>query len=153
MNKIVIVAGCLLGLALAWIPAYASPTSKKITVTCNSSDGGEVVLGDATVTLCVSLATCTDPTKSVVCPEVLCDSSGVSQPISITVSCDAPFKAGAAMGQVDFSDSEGSTGGSSPSIEPLNGKGFSVSAFPDTNPNDTGADLDGDTENVTLTVK
>ena len=153
MNKIVIVAGCLLGLALAWIPAYASPTSKKITVTCNSSDGGEVVLGDATVTLCVSLATCIDPTKSVVCPEVFCDSSGVNQPISITVSCDAPFKAGAATGQVDFSDSEGSTGGSSPSIEPLNGKGFSVSAFPDTNPNDNGADLDGDTENVTLTVK
>lgn len=56
------------------------------------------------------------------------------------------------MGQVDFSDSEGSTGGSSPSIEPLNGKGFSTSAFPDTDPN-TGVDFDGDTENVTLTVK
>ncbi len=57
------------------------------------------------------------------------------------------------MGQVDFSDSELLTGGSSPSIEPLNGKGFSVSAFPDTNPNDPDTDLDGDTENVTLTVK
>jgi len=153
MNKIVIVAGCALGLALAWIPAYASPTSKKITVTCNSSDSGEVVTGDATVILCVSLATCTDPNQSVICPEVFCDSSGLTQPISITVSCDAPFKAGAATGQIDFSDSEGSTGGSSPSIEPLKGKGFSVSAFPDTDPNDTGADLDSDTENVTLTVK
>ena len=29
MNKIMIVAGCLLGLALACIPAYASPTDKK----------------------------------------------------------------------------------------------------------------------------
>jgi len=34
--KLLIVVGCLLGFALAWIPAYASPTSKKITITCTS---------------------------------------------------------------------------------------------------------------------
>ena len=39
MNKIMIVAGCLLGLALACIPAYASPTDKKITLSCNVSCG------------------------------------------------------------------------------------------------------------------
>src|SRR5579872_6726576 len=54
MNKIVIVAGCALGLALAWIPAYASPTSKKVTITCNSATG-VLVTGTADVYLCSSI--------------------------------------------------------------------------------------------------
>jgi hypothetical protein len=150
MNRIMIVLGCLLGLALACIPAYASPTHKNITVTCTSSDGNEVITGDATVTLCATLATCTK--QFVVCPQILCDSSGTNQPISITVSCDAPFKVGGLTAQIDFLDSEGHTAGSSPSVDSLTGKGFSTSVAP--NPNDTtDPDADGDTEAVSLTVK
>jgi len=37
MNKIVIVGGYLLGLALACIPAYANPINKKITLSCTSA--------------------------------------------------------------------------------------------------------------------
>src|SRR6185437_13207311 len=52
MNRIMIVLGCLLGLALACIPAYASPTDKKITLSCDVSAGSDIITGTATVTLC-----------------------------------------------------------------------------------------------------
>ena len=35
-TKILVAVGCLLGLALARMPAYASPTNNKITLACNS---------------------------------------------------------------------------------------------------------------------
>ena len=96
MNKIVIVAGCLLGLALACIPAYASPTSKKVTITCNSATGASVT-GTADVYLCSSIDTsATDPVNQCVgatqCPsDFTCDSTGT---ISITMPCAASSKVG-----------------------------------------------------------
>jgi hypothetical protein len=86
MNKIMIVAGCLLGLALACIPAYASPTDKKITLSCNITAGTDIITGTAMVTLC-DFALCDGLTFT--CDPVDCDSSGVTAPISITVACDS----------------------------------------------------------------
>ena len=154
MNRIMIVLGCLLGLALACIPAYASPTHKNITLDCSSSEAGEVVYGDATVTLCDELTPTSPCLESVTC-EVTCESDAV--PPSQTVSCSTdtanpPFKVHAMTAQINFRDSEGHTAGSSPSVDSLTGKGFFTAVAP--NPNDTtNPDADGDTEAVSLTVK
>lgn len=142
MNKIVIVAGCVLGLALAWIPAYASPTSKKVTITCNSATGDSVT-GTADVYLCSSIDTsATDPSNQCVgatqcLSDFTCDSTG---PISITMPCVASFKVGGvyvAIGCTDATDSCGTT-----HISTLKGgKGVDLSA----------GSSDGD--GVTVTVK
>ena len=141
MSKIMIVAGCLLGLALACIPAYASPTNKKITLSCDITAGSDTITGYVNVTLCssidpTSLDPCVGPT---ICPQVNCDSSsGATYPISITVPCIASSKVGGVVIDLEatVTDSAGNvvTGGSQP-ISTMNGKGYSLSVTP--NPNDT----------------
>src|SRR5215469_13305264 len=97
-TKILSAVGCLLGLALAWLPAYASPTNKKITLTCNSPGAKDSVGGSVTVTLCETTNCGTVPgDNSLVCQPVNCDSSGT---ISMTQACSTdaatpPFKVGA----------------------------------------------------------
>jgi hypothetical protein len=145
MNKIVIVGGCLLGLALACIPAYANPINKKITLSCNVSAGADVISGDATtITLCApSTPPCNGETfdcLSTLTTPISCDSGGT---ISMTVSCDAPWKVGGFFAHIDASSSLG-TGGKDIPPSPLGGKGYSVtfSTYPGS-ANDT----------VTFTVK
>ena len=145
MKKILAVSYSLLGLAVVCMPAYATPTGKKITLTCSSA-AGEIVTGDATVTLCATPATCVDPTQSVVCPTINCDSSN----ISATIACAASFKVGAITAQIDLTDDEGNTAGSSPSAT-LGGKGFSTTVATDSaGPN---ADPDSSSDTVSLRVK
>lgn len=97
MNKILIVFLCVLGLAVAGMPAYANPTSKKITLTC-SSVAPDNVKGSATVQLCET-TNCGSVAgdNSVTCPPIPCDTLGT---ISSTVLCDTaatttPFRVGA----------------------------------------------------------
>jgi hypothetical protein len=148
MNRLVTISFSVLGLIVICAPAYASPKDKKITLSCSSSDASETVTGDVTVTLCATLATCSDPAQSVSCPEISCDSSGQTAAISSTWSCSAPFKVGGVIAQINLADSEGNTGGSSPSIAPITGKGFSITVAPESD-----QDTDGDNETVVLTVK
>jgi hypothetical protein len=140
MSKIMIVAGCLLGLALACIPAYASPTNKKITLSCDITAGSDTITGYVNVTLCssidpTSLDPCVGPTT---CPQVNCDSSGATYPISITVPCNASSKVGGVVIDLEATVTDSArnvvTGGSQP-ISTMNGKGYSLSVTP--NPNDT----------------
>ena len=149
MNKIMIVAGCLLGLALACIPAYASPTNKKITLSCSSA-ASDSVTGSATVTLCETTNCGSVPgDDSVTCPPVMCDISGT---VSITNACSTdaatvPFKVGAVSANTCYQQDEdlqptctphpGTGGGIA-----ITGKGFFTVVGPGN---------DGDT--VSLTVK
>jgi hypothetical protein len=136
MNKLMITSGCLLGLALACIPAYANPTDKKIALSCNVASGTDVVSGYVNVTLCSSIDPslvdgCVGPT---VCPEVSCDSNGANQlPISITVPCSALSKVGGLMIDLEatVTDSLGNviTGGAQP-ISTMKSKGYSLSVTP-----------------------
>ena len=86
MNKILTVSCCLLGLAVACVPAYASPTRKKITLGCGGAVAPDYVIGTATVTLCASSASglCTGETK--ICQftpiPLACDSIGLKYPMS-----------------------------------------------------------------------
>jgi hypothetical protein len=148
MNRLVTISFCVLGLIIICAPAYASPKNKKITLSCSSSDPGETVTGDVTVTLCATLATCGDPAQSVPCPKIFCDSSGHTAALSSTWSCSAPFKVGGVTAQINLEDSEGKTGGSSPSIAPVSAKGFSITVAPQSD-----QDTDSDNETVVLTVK
>jgi hypothetical protein len=137
MNKLMIVSGCLLGLALACIPAYASPADKKIALSCNVASGNDVVSGYVKVTLCSSIDPslvdeCVGPT---VCPEVFCNSNGADQlPISITMPCSAPSKVGGLAIDLEatVTDSLGNvinTGGAQPTST-IKGKGYSLSVAP-----------------------
>ena len=127
MNKILTVFFCMLGLAVACIPAYANPINKKITLSCNVS-GTDVISGDVTtMTLCApSTPPCTAETfdcLSTLTAPISCDTS--SGTISMTVSCDAPWKVGGFSAQIDASSSLG-TGGKDIPPSPLGGKGYSV---------------------------
>ncbi len=132
MNKILTVSCCLLGLAVACVPAYASPTRKKITLDCSSA-APDIITGNATVTLCGSSPTGVCGGDMYVCPStpVYCDSSGTTAPISTTVQCTAPFKVDGMTATIGFIDYDGSissttiitSGGSSPGST-LSGKGF-----------------------------
>ena len=144
-TKILIVVGCVLGLALAWIPAYASPTSKKITVTCTSTKG-DVVIGSAAVTLCSSI----DPTlpdaqqciRPTICPTtVTCESTGT---ISSTMVCSAPYKVGGVSITIGCQDGSDSSCGTSYSNQPVSG-GKAVDF-----PADNTANIDGDGVLVTF---
>ena len=147
MNKIMIVLGCLLGLALACIPAYASPTKKKVVITCEvPASSSDDITGDATVRLCASPDTCPAPIEgpvdgTVLCPEINCDSSGLTAFISVTVSCDASFKVGGVNAGMSYIDSDGTVNGTTFNST-LNGKGV---VFPYGNP--------GDLDSVSLTIK
>ena len=142
MNKIAIIAGCVLGLALAWIPAYASPTSKKVTITCNSATGASVT-GTADVYLCSSIdSSAPEPFDECVgatqCPsDFKCDSTGT---ISITMPCNELFKVGGVYVSIGCTDGGNSCG--TTHISTLKGgKGVDLSA----------GSSDGD--GVTVTVK
>ena len=149
MNRIIIVSGCLLGLALACIPAYASPTDKKITLTCSSLIPDNVS-GSVNVTLCETTNCGNAPgDDSITCPQVNCDTAST---VSITTVCSTdsaapPFKVGAVSvnlciqedqdGQPTCTPHPGTGGGIA-----LTGKGFSTAV---------GSSTDSDT--VSLTVK
>ena len=94
MNKLLTASCCLLLLAAACIPAYASPTDKKITISCDTT-GTDSFTGETTVTLCPqppSVADCNSlTTDAVVCGPIDC-SIGVTAPISQTVPCTTNFK-------------------------------------------------------------
>jgi hypothetical protein len=64
MNKILTLSCCLLGLAVACVPAYANPFNKKITLSCDVTAGTDVITGDVTtMTLCApSTPACTAET-------------------------------------------------------------------------------------------
>jgi hypothetical protein len=149
MNKIVTVSMCLLGLAVAGIPAYASPTNKKITITCTVPTTTDTISGDTTVRLCPSaytVDTCPDPdlgeiAGTVLCPEIKCDSSGLAF-TSVTIPCDAPFRVSVVKAAMDYVDSDGGFDGTTFSTSGLTGKGVT---FPYGNP------ADGDS--VSATVK
>ncbi len=149
MNKIVIVAGCLLGLALACIPAYANPTSKKITLSC-ASVAGDSVAGSATVTLCETTNCGSVPgDDSVTCPPVTCDSTFT---VSMTNVCStdvatAPFKVGAVSANICYQADE--DGGETCTPHPGTGGGIAVTGkgfFTVVGPGN-------DSDTVSLTVK
>ena len=149
MNRIMIVAGCLLGLALACIPAYASPTNKKITLSC-ASTASDSITGSATVTLCET-TNCANISgdDSITCPPVACDTSGT---VSITDVCSTdaattPFKVSAVSVNICYkADEDGQeactphpgTGGGIA----VGGKGFFTVVGPG-----------NDSDTVSLTVK
>jgi hypothetical protein len=43
---------------------------------------------------------------------IYCDSGGGNVPISVTVSCSAPFRVGGVIAQMEYSDSDGKSGSS-----------------------------------------
>jgi hypothetical protein len=87
MNKVLALSCCLMGLEMACAPAYASPTNKKITLSCDVTSGTDVITGTATVTLC-DTPNCSGGTQvACLANPISCDSSGVSAPISITMPC------------------------------------------------------------------
>lgn len=152
MNKIMIVAGCLLGLALACIPAYASPANKKITLSCDVSSGTDAITGTLTVTLCAASGSTPCTGDTFVCPTdptpLSCDSSGANGvPISVTVPCSAPFKVDGLIIDLQATDTDSvgnvTTGGANPTST-LGGKGYSISI--NTNPGTA-------TDSVSVTVK
>jgi hypothetical protein len=150
MNKILTVSCCMLGLAIACMPAYANPTDKKITLSCNVAAGTGVITGDATVTLCAGSGSfpCTGATFNCPSTPISCDSSGVKAPISITVSCSAPFEVDGLTALINVKDYDSAgnligTGGSNPNST-LGGKGFSTT---------TGTGTGSVNDTVTLTVK
>ncbi len=98
---------CVLGITAAAIPAYASPTSKKITFTCNAF-APNVITAIATVTLCEG-DTGTVPDSCIgqtfQCPtQFICDSSGIS---AMEDSCSTAFKVGAASVSESYVDDAG----------------------------------------------
>ena len=145
MSKILAISCCLLGFAIACVPAFASPTNKKITVACSSVAPNDITCSADTVALCASAPVpCKGQTFP--CPDMLCDSSGASAPPSTTISCTAPFKAVA----IEFNVSWAEAGATPPGIgfftqNSLNkGKvGFSLTTGP-TSPA---------TDSVTFTIK
>jgi hypothetical protein len=128
MNKILTVSCCLLGLAMAGIPAYANPMRKKITIDCSNVTAPNSITGTASVILCGSSSTdyCANQYQ---CPSVSCNSKGV---VSITVMCDAGFKVDHVIGPVgvkEYDDPDqvnviGTGGGNLDST--LGGKGISI---------------------------
>ncbi len=79
MKKILVAACGMALLAMASMPAHASPTNKKVTVSCDFVDGNT---GYANVTLMDS------GSGTFACPQMTCNQSVTS----VTVACDAPFK-------------------------------------------------------------
>ena len=136
MTKKVLVFSCLLGL-IASLPANASPTNKKITLTCSSA--ANVITGTATVTVCdAAPVVCTGQTY--LCGSVSCDSSGSSTNPTNTIACSAPFRVDGVSYNVSYVDSNGSSGLITGSTVLPNGSGYSVT---------TGAGSD----TVTLKIK
>lgn len=141
-RKTFIIAYCLLGLVATCLPAQANPTTKKITLTCNSV-APDYVTANAAITLCAASTSglCTGETFN--CPLVTCDNVTTS----MTVVCTTTSKVDGLTGQANATDFDGSgaqigTGGSSPGST-LGGKGYSSTFGTDSGSGDT----------VTLTIK
>ncbi|HEY2524710.1 MAG TPA: hypothetical protein VGI29_06600 [Candidatus Binataceae bacterium] len=143
-TKMVIVVGCLLGLALAWLPAYASPTDKKITLTCNSPNAGDSISGSVTVTLCDT----TDCGTSLVCTPVNCDSSGT---MSVTQACGTNFKVGAVSVNICYQEDQ--DGGPTCTQHPGTGGGIAITGKGFTTVVGPGSPPTGDGDTVSLIVK
>jgi hypothetical protein len=147
-TKVLIVVGCLLGLALAWLPAYASPSSR-ITLTCDSPNAGDSVSGSVTVTLCETTNCGSTPgDSSYVCTPVSCDSANI---MSVKQACDAGFKATAVSVNICYQEDQ--DGNPTCTSHPGDGtgialgkKGFSTVVGPGSPPY-------GDGDTVSLTVK
>jgi hypothetical protein len=144
MKKVVIAWFCVLGLAVACIPAYANPTSKKITLTCSSSTG-DAVSGSVDVILCDS----TQCVQSIACPQVTCDSVSISTTtLCSTDTAQVPFKVGAVHVNVCYQQDEDLQPTCTPHPDTvgagvaITGKGFFTVVGPGT-----------DSDTVTLTVK
>ena len=132
MKKLPVACLSLLLLSAGWIPAsYASPTSKKVTVTCDSAVPDNIT-GQAVVTVCDASSTGPCWGQTVDCPVPTCD----SQTTSMTTACDPGFKVDAIEAQVVVDDATSTTH----MVDGLKGKGFSASY---SSGNDT----------VTITVK
>jgi hypothetical protein len=160
MNKTLVAFICLLGLAVAGVPASANPISKKITVSCDSdtadSDG---ITGYAYITLCDTSdcaggqqspcvsATQVPPLGSVPFVTAVCDS--INGPVSITVTCSQTFHVRGASIGIGYVDPTGSTYTLSTTYQStLMGKGFFT-----TYGGDSAGDNDGDTDTVSVTIK
>ena len=137
------------GLALAWMPAYASPTNKKITLTCNSPNAGDPISGSVTVTLCDTTAC----DNSLVCPVVNCETGGT---ISVTQACSTdnattPFKVGAVSVNICYQED----GDPNPTCtqHPGAGGGIAVTGKRFTTVVGPGPPPTGDGDTVSLIVK
>ncbi len=127
MKKFTAACLSLLLLSVGWMPAsYASPTSKKVTVTCGSTVPDNNITGQAIVMVCEASSggVCTGQTFE--CPVPSCD----SQTTSMTVACDPGFKVDSLEAQVSVDD----TTSTMHTVQGLKGKGFATS---DTCGNDT----------------
>ena len=110
MNKIMIAVCGIALVAMASIPAHASPTNKKVTVSCAFVDGNT---GYADVMLYDS------GSGSFPCPEVTCDASVTS----VTVACDAPLRVNSIFADCGLMNVQST---SNP-VELKGGKGISLS--------------------------
>jgi hypothetical protein len=147
MRNALLVFCCWLGLTLGCIPAYANPTNKKITISCDAVVAGDVVTGTATVTVCDSadcLGGTFDCTSS---GPISCDSSGATAPLSITMPCASTFRVAGFHAIIGATDTEPNvtptpTGGADVTSS-LTGKGYSLTVHTDS----------GDFDAVTFTIK
>lgn len=162
MNKTLAVFICLLGLAVAGIPAHASPTNKTITVSCDSdaTDLDEII-GFASITLCDTSdcsgqkydcvsATQNPPLSSISFVTGVCDNNnGINGPVSITVSCSPGFRVRGVIPGIGYVEPNDPSNPQSTTHGPtaLGGKGFSTVYGSNT------PDADGDTDTVSLTIK
>lgn len=146
MTKKVLLLSCVLGLMSAF-PAHASPTNKKITISCGSG-APDTIIGEVDVTLY-------DKTggSSLDCGLLVCDSSNGSilsgAPPTNSKSCTAPFRVYDMSYTLNYTDYDGnlsqidaSNNGPVPGVI-LKGYGFSTWIGPAAYPADT----------VTLDVK
>lgn len=131
MDRVFTVFCCALGLAVAGVPAGASPTDKRLTLTCSVPTGSsDIISGGATVTLCDSSSvngesqTCIGQSHQCASTPIYCDSGNKTAPISITVSCSAPFRVGGMIAEMEYSDSDRKSG-SSTYASTLGGQGVS----------------------------
>jgi len=106
VTKKVLLVSCLLGLA-STIPAYASPTSKTVTLSC-SAGSPDAIIGQVDVILSDSSGA-----LSVDCTSLLaCDSTGglvsPGAPSTNSTTCVAPFKVAQMTYTLNYSDFDAS---------------------------------------------
>ena len=138
MNWRLTTSNCLLVLTMACAPAYASPTQRKITLSCDVTAGSDVITAqETTVTLC-DTPDCSASGNSVAClssgATIECNSAGQNGvPLSVTMPCDpAPFKVLGFYEHVDTTDylSNGTiVYGASDVTGSLGGRGYRTNAY------------------------
>ena len=107
MAKTLAVISCVLGLTMGFNPAYASPTNKRITVSCNGTAPYNIV-GVATITLCEATTGDLCSAGTFDCPtgvleNIQCD-SGNTVSDTYTITCAPGFKVDAAIISQRFID-------------------------------------------------